>query len=244
MLHKQYYEGEMTNMENTESKFIWLNSEGAACEIMANGRLARLSWPTVTEIHSKVIIKLRTMGFTANFNYWYGREAYIIQPVDVKFADITLPVFDLFEGIPKETGKTITVKIEIPEQFAEAREKLVLAKQQVKEEQEALFWKLFYENSLDGGITSVIRIESNPLGGDCFDSEYIPNDAICIVKKEDWHVFRMDSGTAVFIKKQDAGKKRVTIKVPEELKGLVIGRGGRNISSIAEEINASFINVT
>ena len=47
----------------------------------------------------------------------------------------------------------------------------------------------------------------------------------------------------VFIKKMNAKGKVVTIKVHDFYKGLVIGKGGKNIKKVAALINAKYIKV-
>lgn len=115
--------------------------------------------------------------------------------------------------------------------------------QEVKKEQEERFLKIFTENSLDSGKTSWLHITPFRYYTDdiSFKERYIPEGFLKVCEKHD--IYNPDLKDIFFMKKINAHGKVITITVPNEFKGLVIGKNGQNIKNISHLINAKRINV-
>ena len=135
------------------------------------------------------------------------------------------------------TGKTTD-----PTLYDWVKSEIEICHQEVKEEQKKRFLNLFNKNSLDGGKTSWMHITPYRYTDDIsFKEKYIPEGFLKVCEK--YNIYNYDLKDIFFIKKMDAHGKAVDIIVPNEFKGLVIGKKGQNIKCIAHLINAKRVNV-
>ena len=111
------------------------------------------------------------------------------------------------------------------------------------EKEQAIFIERFNQNSLDNGISSVVKITTDENEGPVYIHEkYVPKGYIKVCERSTGSFTHKNHDT-IFIKEMDAKGGIVTIKIHDLYKGLVIGKRGENIRNIARMINASSINV-
>lgn len=181
--------------------------------------------------------------------YWEGDGyfepyRYILIAIDSKVVEITAPLYEFDSKIGDYVliSESYTGETNDPNEYELMKSIYLRCCQEVATEQSKIFEKSFMENSIDDGISSFVIISSNPnCGPNCFYEQYIPKEYIKVCEKK--LLFTRDEYHVVFVKKMDAKGKVVTIKVHDSYKGLVIGKGGKNIKRIAKLINARRINV-
>lgn len=156
---------------------------------------------------------------------------------------VTAPLykFDIKSGQFFLVSEAYTDETTDPTQYDLIKEIYYRCKEEVAKEQSEAFEELFKENSLDDGISSVISISSNPYIEECFYEKYVPETYIRVCNRN--VPSYKNCYNSVYIRKMDAKRQFVSIKVRDWYKGLVIGKNGENIKRIAELINAKRINV-
>lgn len=167
----------------------------------------------------------------------------VVRPLTWKHVYVTAPLYK-----QKEDGKYVKISDSYtggtidPALYDWVKSEIEKCQQEVEEEQKERFFNLFDKNSLDGGKTSWIHITPYRYTDDIsFKEKYIPEGFIRVCEK--YNIYNSDLKDIFFIKKMDAHGKMVDIIVPSEFKGLVIGKGGKNIKRVAKLINAERINV-
>lgn len=168
---------------------------------------------------------------------------YVLSNIDNKFVSITAPLYEFSLDLGQYIllSETYTEDVIVPNEYELIKETYLRCVEEVYKEQSNIFDKLFMERSIDG-ITSVVIISSDPdLEPNYFYEQYIPEGYIKICQSV--HPFTHTKHDVVFIKDMDAQGHSVTMKINGFYKGLVIGKGGKNIKRIAKMINAKKINV-
>lgn len=171
-------------------------------------------------------------------------ESYVLTTLDRKMIMITAPLYeynsetDQYTFLSDEYTAEVIDPVEKYENIKRIYTRCIKA---IYEEQKKIFEEQFDERSLDG-ITSVVTISSSfEKEPNYFYEKYVPRGYIKVCEKN--CPFNNDRHEIVFMKKIDAKGQEITINVYDIYKGIVIGKGGMNIKSIAEKINAKRINV-
>lgn len=220
------------------SNYKWVRCTNGSV-ILTDENFCELTFPEVDDLDNLLKAKLRQHGLHSS-----EQTCRIFNPTDLlHMVDITAPLFKYeYNDQYVKILDSLTRSTTIPSYFFRLREELIKCENEVKEEQEKQFTKLFEENSLDGGISSRIIISSDSYKEpNYFYEKYIPKGYIKIYDKQ--FLFSYTRHDCVFIKHIDAKGRNVTITVPDFYKGLIIGKGGKNIKRIADMINAKRINV-
>lgn len=164
--------------------------------------------------------------------------------IDRNFVTITAPLY----GFKLDTGKfelledSYTNTAIAPTQREWVKATYQRCAKEVASEQAKIFKEQFMDNSLDDGNSAVIDISSDIFEEpSAFYSLYIPKGYIKVCERNLSYTYITHE--VVFIKKVDAKGQTFTIRVPDLYKGLVIGKGGKNIKRVAKMINAKKINV-
>jgi len=125
-----------------------------------------------------------------------------------------------------------------PVQYKETKELFAKLLAEYNQKQKAKFWKFFEEGLLNENV-SLIRISSNPKKERYVDIEIISEDEVVwITEKRSDNYFKYQYSNILLTRKKDYQGKILTIVVPEEYKGRVIGLGGENAKRISKELNA------
>ena len=214
--------------------------------LLADSDFDILTFPEIHYRDELLDAKFKEHGLRANleFDTHYDESTIcIVRPLTWKYAYVTAPLYE-----QKEDGKYVKIsdsftgKTTAPTLYDWVKSEIEICYQEVKEEQTERFLNLFNKNSLDGGKTSWMHITPYRYTDDIsFKEKYIPEGFIKVCEK--YNIYNYDLKDIFFIKKMDAHGKAVDIIVPNEFKGLVIGKNGQNIKCIAHLINAKRINV-
>ena len=227
-------------------KYNWVKRENGTTTLRKEN-FGNLCWPSIKTIDYLLKEKLKDNGVEALVDFDMFSFKYELVPESIKYSFVTAPLYVYVEETKEfnlvsdsYTGKTIE-----PSQYDEVSEIHKRSIKELKKDQSEKFFELFNLKSLDDGLTAMIIVSSNESEKDAFNGfleKYIPeNDLVRIVEK--YNFYDNTRTEVLFMKKFDAQGISVTIKTPEDCKGLVIGKGGENIKRIATIINARRINV-
>ncbi len=238
----------------TMSNYKWLThcKPGETIEawrtVLCSDDFQGLSFPSVapSKINTFIEEELLKAGIETEIECDFDSYYFNLKPVNPKYISMTAPLYVCDDdGGYQKIDDSYTAKAIDPAQYEWVRQEFKRCKETVYQQQVQRFSKIFQENSLDGGLTAVIDIAECdvdiPEGA--FYEGYIPNDdffRICCLND------RFDPerpSICIFMKKMDAKRGVVTIKIPDGLKGLTIGKNGANIKMVANMINARRINV-
>ena len=114
-----------------------------------------------------------------------------------------------------------------PYEYQRIKETYEECKEEAIRKHQKLFEQLFNQETIDGKCASIVVTNNVP-------EEYIK---ICERRIANKYY------EALYIKKMDAKGKPIEIKTRFRSKGIIVGKGGRNIKTIAKLINAEYINV-
>lgn len=175
--------------------------------------------------------------------YDFEGDTCELYAIDREIVTITAPLYQFnvntyeFELL-KESYTNTAID---PTKYGWVKETYQRCAKEVANEQAKIFEEQFIEKSLDDGNSAVIDISSDIFEEpSSFYSLYIPKGYIKVCERN--LSYSRITHEVVFIKKMDAKGQSVTIKVHDLYKGLVIGKGGKNIKKIEKMINAR-INV-
>lgn len=199
----------------------------------------------VNDINPLLMEKLDQNGV----DYWlegddFFEPHYVLAAIDEKQLSITAPLYeyDITKSDHVQISNSYTEETTDPAEYERVKSIYLQCCKEVADEQAKVFSALFEEKSLDGGISSVVTISSDSgLQPNYFYEEYIPSEYIKVCEVN--IPFSRGKHEVVFIKKMNAKGKVVTIKVHDFYKGLVIGKGGKNIKKVTALINAKYIKV-
>lgn len=227
-------------------KYNWVKREDGTATLRKEN-FGNLCWPSIGTIDYLLKEKLKDNGVEALVDFDMFSFKYELIPKSIKYSFVTAPLFVYVEETKefKLISESYTDKAIEPSQYDEVLEIYERSIKELKKEQSEKFFELFNLKSLDDGLTAMIIVSSKESEKDAFNGfleKYIPeNDLVRVIEKYD---FYDNTRTEVlFMKKFDARGISITIKTPENFKGLVIGKGGENIKRIASIINARRINV-
>jgi hypothetical protein len=224
-----------------KDEYFWLKDYDGTIELRYTKDKTRVTFPYVSyeEITDILREKLKKKDLEIKLCEKDGNIMGRVEPANYKLIGVLAPLkCRTIFGIAVLKDMYLAQNA-YPKECQSVTEELLQCKREVAEEQ---FEKLFEENSLDGGITAVIRIDHTGYATEGFDAKYIPEGYLEICSDN----FSVPGGLVLdvlYIKKQNVNGEKRTIKVPDELKGLAIGKEGKNIKRIAREINASKIYV-
>ena len=199
---------------------------------LINNEFREFIYPIIRRLDNLLEEKLKAAGFTCYYdkvNNYY--KAY---PNDLTLTEVTAPLFELRNGEYIKIADSFTSKTLHPDKYVEFNKAVKKCRKELVEEQTKIFDKLYSENSLDGGLTSCIII-----GEDGFNKHYIPEGYLIIAQLN----CSDTKQKVVLIKKQYFCEDRITIKVPDDMKSLVLGPGGENIKKIAKKLHIYYIHV-
>lgn len=160
-------------------------------------------------------------------------DYYELIPVEKEYVRITAPLYTLEDGSYVKIAEYFEMETLNPETYIKLHEEAKQCRIEVREEQAKVFDELYLKNSLDGGLSSCITI-----GKDGFSKYYIPEGYLIVAKKDRPKTKQQ----VVFMKKRDF-MGRITIKVPNEMRQLVVGTGGKNIKKVAKKLHVYYIHV-
>ena len=200
---------------------------------------------TVNKIDPILKEKLENNGidFWTEGDGFFENCRYVLSEINQKVVTITAPLYK-FEPDANSfvlISETYTDETINPVEYEWVKKIYLRCAKEVFSEQAEVFEEEFMEHSLDG-ISSFVTISSDYYQDpNYFYEQYIPEGYIKVCERN--CPFSSIKRDVVFIKKMDAKRQGITIKVHDLYKGLVIGKGGENIKRIANMINAKKINV-
>ena len=200
-----------------------------------------LSFPEIHYRDELLDAKFKEHGLRANIEF--DLDICIVRPLTWTHIDVTAPLFEQQEdGKYVKISDSFTRRTINPAIYDWVKVEIKKCQQEVKDEQKKRFLRLFNENSLDGGKSSWMHITPYRYTDDIsFKENYIPEGFLRVCEKYD--MYNHDLKDIFFVKKMNAHGKVINIVVPNEFKGLVIGKNGQTIKSIAHLINAKQIIV-
>ena len=154
---------------------------------------------------------------------------------------VTAPMYNLNHKLLLESY-TATVSIsDLPDSLILLYEK---CKEAVSMEMAEKFQELYDHNSFDEGLTSslILSEKLNLQNPTFFFEKYVPDGFVRVSESR----FSRDSlgrKRVLFMKKADYQGQALTISVMPILVGATIGFKGENIKKVAEQLNASHIDV-
>lgn len=126
-----------------------------------------------------------------------------------------------------------------PYEYQRIKETYEECKEEAIRKHQKLFEQLFNQETIDGKCASIV-VTKNPLSSDkAFYEKNVPDEYIKVCDRRIANKYY----EALYIKKLDAKGKPIEIKTRFRNKGIIVGKGGRNIKTIAKLINAEYINV-
>lgn len=200
----------------------------------------------VNDIDSLLLERLEANGVDNSLDCdgFLQSYSYILSAVDRKSVTITAPLYE-YDAEAEQfilLSETYTAEAPDPAEYDWVKLTYERCAKEVASEQAKIFEEQFMAKSLDGGKSSIVIISSDFYRHpNHIQEEYVPESYIkvCEIKNQ----FSDTLHETVFIKKIDAKRQVVPIKIPDLYKGLVIGKGGENIKRVANLINARIIKV-
>ena len=126
-----------------------------------------------------------------------------------------------------------------PYEYFRVKEIYEECKKAEKKKHKEQFESIFNQETIDGKCASVV-VTKNPLSSDkAFYEKDVPEGYIKMCERK----IANNYWDMLFIKKFDAKGQPIDIKTRFSSKGLIVGKGGKNIKRVAKLINASNINV-
>ena len=224
------------------SNYKWVRLDSGVTELRREDFSSIPSFK-VSDLDSFLVKKLEENGVDLSLDGLFNNYVYVLSFSVANRVTITAPLyeFDLKSGQFALISEAYTDETTDPTQYDLVKEIYHRCEEEVAKEQAETFEKLFKENSLDNGISSIISISSNPYMEDCFFGKYVPETYIEVCKRN--IPSYKNCCNSIFIRRMDAKRQDISIKVNNWYKGLVIGKNGENIKRIAQLINAKKVNV-
>jgi len=222
-------------------------------------------WPTISESEEDVAKILQEWGYVLTREGRSGfknRNKLIVEKKNSKTIEIEAPllisgtlspeqkkqvglkpILTTGEDYLVDTEKEYVGKIIAKEEIEEVEEAIDKAFKEARDRYEKKFIDAFLKASKDG-ISAIIRV------GGYEELSYwrIPKRFVVLGQKivsytQDLRQERSHTYDIILLDKEKIdGKKYIEIEIPDEYKGIVIGKGGGNIKKIGRELNC-FIKV-
>lgn len=226
------------------SNYKWIASskETGKEAILVDEKFREVSFPIVQTIDDLLQAKLCEHGINVSLGYNQHWEShYSLLPLEKEYIEVTAPMYEKREGKYVKVASSYTKRTINPGQCEWVRTELVKCREEVREEQRQRFIKLFKQNSVDG-ITAWMHVSPYPMKNGMFFREgYVPEGFIEVCYKHLQQNKRIR--TVIYMKKFNAHKRTVVVRIPKGFRGLMVGVQGKNLKRIEQEIQAGRIDV-
>lgn len=226
----------------SDYKWITCSKEEEKGCVLVDESFRTIAFPIVHKMDVFLKAKLREHGINVSLEYNQNWEPhYNLIPVEKEYVEVTAPVYERREAKYVKVVNSYTKETVNPSQCEWVRTELVKCQEEVKKEQEQRFIDIFKRNSVDG-ITAWVHVSPYPMKNEIFfTEEYVPKGFIEVCYKNLHQNKKIR--TVIYMKKFNAHKKTVAVKIPKGFRGLMVGVEGRNLKRIEREIQAGRIDV-